>query len=99
MGIDGQAPDFVMVKVKNRGTIPAVLLPVIFEPLRMGTSRHARSKGLGLGLFITQQIAAAHGGSIAVESNEAKGTTFSLRLPRRPPAPETEGAGIEVSRE
>lgn len=90
VGIDGQSPDFVMVKVKNRGTIPPDLLPVIFEPLRMGTSRHGRSKGLGLGLFITQQIAAAHGGSIGVESNEASGTTFSLRLPRKPPAPDAE---------
>jgi PAS domain S-box-containing protein len=84
VGIDGQSPDFVMVKVKNRGTIPPDLLPVIFEPLRMGKSRHAGSKGLGLGLFITQQIVAAHGGSIGVESNEASGTTFSLRLPRTP---------------
>jgi PAS domain S-box-containing protein len=89
VGIDGQSPDFVMVKVKNRGTIPPDLLPVIFDPLRMGTSRLARSTGLGLGLFITQQIAAAHGGSIGVESNEASGTTFSFRLPRRMSSPET----------
>jgi signal transduction histidine kinase len=78
----------VMVKVKNRGTIPPDLLPVIFDPLRIGTNRHARSRGLGLGLFITQQIAAAHGGSVGVESNEASGTTFSLRLPRKPPGPD-----------
>jgi signal transduction histidine kinase len=84
VGIDGQAADFVMVKVNNRGTIPPDLLPVIFEPLRMGKSKQAGSQGLGLGLFITQQIVAAHGGSIGVESNEASGTTFSLRLPRTP---------------
>jgi PAS domain S-box-containing protein len=90
VGVDGRSPDFVMVTVGNRGTIPPELLPVIFEPLRMGTSRHARSTGLGLGLFITHQIAAAHGGSIGVESNDASGTTFSLRLPRQPSAPQSE---------
>jgi signal transduction histidine kinase len=50
----------------------------------MGKSKQAGSQGLGLGLFITQRIVAAHGGSIGVESNEASGTTFSLRLPRTP---------------
>ncbi len=86
---DGQLPGFVMVKVMNCGRIPPDLLPVIFEPLRMG-SRDARSKGLGLGLFITQQIATAHGGTIGVESDEATGTTFSLRLPRKLPGADAE---------
>lgn len=85
VAIDGRSPDFVVVKVKNSGTIPPELLPVIFEPLRMGRTEHSRSQGLGLGLFITQQVAAAHGGSIEVESDDASGTTFSLRLPRKPP--------------
>jgi len=87
VGIDGQATDFVMVKVNNRGTIPPGLLPVIFEPLRMGKSKQAGSQGLGLGLFITQRIVAAHGGSIFVDSNDSSGTTFSLRLPRHAEGP------------
>lgn len=37
--------------------------------------------GLGLGLFISRQIAAAHGGNVRVESQLGKGSTFILELP------------------
>ena len=37
--------------------------------------------GLGLGLFISREIAVAHGGSIRVESELKKGSTFTLTLP------------------
>jgi len=56
------------------------VLPHVFEPGRRGD---ARSGGLGLGLFIVQQIVLAHGGSIEVNSSEEKGTTFTLALPRK----------------
>jgi signal transduction histidine kinase len=41
--------------------------------------------GLGLGLFIVDQIARAHGGSVEVRSSDSEGTTFSVRWPRHPP--------------
>jgi len=56
-------------------------LPALFDPFR-GRARGPRSDGLGLGLFIVQQIALAHGGRVDVESCERAGTTFRLRLPR-----------------
>ncbi|MFL5354030.1 MASE1 domain-containing protein [Archangium sp.] len=37
--------------------------------------------GLGLGLFLTREIVAAHGGSIQAESGPGEGTTFTLELP------------------
>jgi signal transduction histidine kinase len=37
--------------------------------------------GTGLGLYIVQEIVAAHGGQITVESCEGHGTTFTLTLP------------------
>ena len=37
--------------------------------------------GLGLGLFITQQLVEAHGGSISVHSEPGRGSVFSLDLP------------------
>jgi light-regulated signal transduction histidine kinase (bacteriophytochrome) len=39
--------------------------------------------GLGLGLFIVNEIVAAHHGTIAVTSTQDSGTIFSVRLPRR----------------
>ncbi|MBU0756290.1 MAG: HAMP domain-containing histidine kinase, partial [Planctomycetes bacterium] len=41
--------------------------------------------GTGLGLFISNKIAQAHGGSLRLDSEENKGTRFVLELPRTPP--------------
>lgn len=41
--------------------------------------------GLGLGVFIVDQIVRSHAGAIAVESARERGTTFDVRSPRRPP--------------
>jgi len=38
--------------------------------------------GMGLGLFIAQKVAQAHGGIVTVESTVNKGSTFTLQLPR-----------------
>ena len=38
---------------------------------------------LGLGLYIAERIVDAHGGRVAVESSEARGTTFTVHLPRQ----------------
>jgi signal transduction histidine kinase len=43
----------------------------------------APRENLGLGLYITERIVAAHAGTIDVESSEEKGTTFTIHLPKR----------------
>jgi signal transduction histidine kinase/CheY-like chemotaxis protein len=45
-------------------------------------------RGTGLGLMISHQIVADHGGSIEVESTLGEGATFHVRLPSRGPIPE-----------
>jgi sigma-B regulation protein RsbU (phosphoserine phosphatase) len=81
--IDGGESELV-IEVANRGTpIPPAILPFIFDAFRQGGTDHSsRAQGLGLGLFIAQQIARSHGGSIAVTSSESDGTRFRVRVPR-----------------
>jgi PAS domain S-box-containing protein len=80
---DGTAEGTIAVRVHNFGTpIPASVRTHLFEPFRQGAETGARASGIGLGLFITHEIARAHGGSIEVRSTEEEGTTFTLRLPR-----------------
>jgi PAS domain S-box-containing protein len=73
------------VEVHNDGPpIPPELLPVLFSPFRRGErdSRTPKTEGLGLGLYISNEIVRAHGGSIEVRSSDTEGTTFVVSLPR-----------------
>jgi two-component system, sensor histidine kinase and response regulator len=79
--VAGGSPDIV-IEVKNPGAIPPERLGTLFEPFRREPKDAARSTGLGLGLFISQQIALAHGGDIAVASSPTAGTAVTIRLPR-----------------
>jgi signal transduction histidine kinase len=88
--IDGADPAQLTLCIHNRGAMPAAVLEQAFTPFRPG--RDARSQpGLGLGLYIAKYFVDAHGGSIALASGEAEGTTFTIRLPRVAPRAEGEG--------
>ena len=85
------AGDAVVVQVHNNGPpIPQAILPVIFDPFSHGSeSLQRRERGetsIGLGLYVTREIVAAHGGDIEVSSSAEEGTTFTVRLPRLWPA-------------
>ena len=63
--------------------IPKDELPQLFE--RFHRARNVSSRyygGLGLGLYIAKAIVEAHGGRIAVMSEEGRGSVFTLMLPR-----------------
>jgi signal transduction histidine kinase len=84
---------YVVLEVHNGGPpIPQEELATLFEPFkRTQRKRHGAHSGLGLGLYITALIVAAHGGSVDVRSNHEQGTTFAVRLPRGNAHPHVRG--------
>ena len=71
------------VSVRDRGIgIDASERHVIFERFRRGTrARDMGITGTGIGLAMVAEIAAAHHGSVEVESTPGEGSTFTLVLP------------------
>ena len=68
------------LQVEDTGIgIPVGELPYVFEPYRQA---HADRGGTGLGLAIVRGVAQAHGGRVTVESQEGKGSRFTVLLPR-----------------
>ena len=59
----------------------------IFEPYERGVGSDAPA-GLGLGLYISRQLAEVHEGSLTLESKPGEGSVFSLTLPRRDAPPQ-----------
>ena len=79
-----EAPDgpLAVLSVADQGVgIPAADLPHIFERFRRGGNVAGRIAGSGLGLWGSQRIVAQHGGTIAIDSTEGRGTTVTVRLP------------------
>jgi signal transduction histidine kinase len=76
--------DTAVVTVEDSGIgIPADELEEVFK--RMFRTKKAESiAGSGLGLAITKAIVDAHGGEIAVTSEEDKGSIFTMRMPMGP---------------
>jgi hypothetical protein len=74
-GERGEGHLTVRVQDTGHGISPEEM-PLLFTPLRT-----TKPQGTGLGLFVVQEILAAHGGTVAVESARGVGTTFTLTLP------------------
>lgn len=74
----------VELSVHNRGrAISPALLPHLFDPFRRAQHlERSIGGGLGLGLYIVDQIVRAHDGTVSATSTDADGTTFRVTLPR-----------------
>lgn len=79
--------DEVVIEVHNGGpAIPDAAQKSIFDAMIRHSGDPKTNRGLGLGLYIASQVVLAHGGKLDVSSTDAAGTTFTVRLPRKPKA-------------
>jgi len=74
--------DHILITVKDKGVgIAEEDLPNLFEDFYVGKSKTEGERRSGVGLAITRRIIEAHDGSISVESELGKGSTFTIQLP------------------
>jgi PAS domain S-box-containing protein len=78
--LDGKSAE---ISVRDTGTgIPAEELPRLFERFHRVEGARGRSiEGSGIGLALVQELVRLHGGTIGVDSEVDKGSTFRIRLP------------------
>lgn len=79
--LNGMNEKEIFLSIQNKGEIPAEKISSIFMPFKDDKARIGMEGGLGLGLYISQQITKAHGGEITANSREGN-TVFSIRMPR-----------------
>ena len=73
---------FITVRDTGRG-IPPEKVAAVFEPfVQAGRSTEEQQQGIGLGLAISRELARAMSGDLTVQSVVARGTAFTLCLPR-----------------
>ena len=75
--VEGFKQNFIKVVISDTGRgIPPHIVQKIFDPFFT-----TKPRGIGLGLSITYQIIKKHGGTVKVESQWEKGTSFIINLP------------------
>ena len=71
-----------LIGVKDYGVgIPEDKLEEIFSRFYRVDETKSQASGLGLGLYLSQEIVSRHGGTIWAESQPGEGSTFWIRLP------------------
>ncbi|MEI6531062.1 MAG: ATP-binding protein, partial [bacterium] len=80
LGIEGDA---LLLEMEDHGVgIPAQEQAQLFQPFQRGRSAQQKKiPGTGLGLYVCRRIVEEHGGTIALISEEGKGTKVTVRLP------------------
>ncbi len=82
-----QEEDGLAITVRDRGIgIPEAERERIFAAFyRVGEGSGGRRGGFGLGLTLARRVVKAHGGRLRLESEEGRGSTFTLQIPKAPP--------------
>lgn len=87
----------ITIKVSNSGSTGKFIIQdqgigidrkdqkILFQRFKRVADKKEYTKGLGVGLYVTDQIVRAHGGTIKVSSSLNKGSTFSIELPLNNP--------------
>ncbi|HEX6095225.1 MAG TPA: ATP-binding protein [Thermoanaerobaculia bacterium] len=88
-----------VIEVTDEGPgIPREFLPHVFERFRQADSSATRAHaGLGIGLALVKDLVELHGGSIAVASEEHRGSRFTVRLPLGTPQASGTGDAREIA--
>ena len=74
--------DYIYIMVRDTGSgIPKDKMKHLFQRFYDGEYRRHKTFGTGLGLALTRDLVYLHNGNIECESEEGKGTTFTLSLP------------------
>ncbi|HEU5378929.1 MAG TPA: GAF domain-containing sensor histidine kinase [Ktedonobacteraceae bacterium] len=82
---NAQGHAWVCVVISSHGpSIPPEQLASLFEPFAKGAS----SRGLGLGLYVSQRIAQAHHGTLTIQTEAPDITRFTLCLPHQRSSPQ-----------
>jgi two-component system sensor histidine kinase BaeS len=79
-----------LISVKDNGSgIAEEEKQKVFEPFYRGNQGRRFRQGMGLGLSIARDLVEAHGGRITLESDAARGSSFTIHLPLngKQPAP------------
>ncbi|HAH31446.1 MAG TPA: hypothetical protein DCL44_03925 [Elusimicrobia bacterium] len=77
--LSARQPGHVEIRIRDTGTgIPKEIQKKIFDPFF--TTKEV-GKGTGLGLSLVYEIVSKHGGTVELESEEGKGTEFTVFLP------------------
>ena len=76
-----QVMEFIRVDVRDTGPgLTEETRQRLFQKFAQGSGKQ-RTKGVGIGLYISRNIIVRHGGTIFASSEPGQGSTFSFRLP------------------